>query len=111
MSIGTVEWFDPSGISWGSNPLIEDIQLQSIEEGTWTAVITSPYNCNVYNVPTVIEFKIIVREILSLKTLEVKSIKVYPNPSQDLITIEGLPKNGDLHIEVKIGRASCRERV
>lgn len=100
MGIGTVEWFDPSGISWGSNPFIEDIQLQSIEEGTWTAVITSPYNCNVYNVPTVIEFKIIVRETLSLKSLEVKSIKVYPNPSQDLITIEGLPKNGDIHIEV-----------
>src|SRR5690554_1617157 len=100
MSIGTVEWFDPSGISWGSNPFIEDIHLQSIEEGTWTAVITSISNCNIFNAPTSIDFKVIVKNQLSIKEYGMDNITVYPNPSQDVFIIDGLSANGSFHLKI-----------
>jgi hypothetical protein len=100
LNVGTVEWFDPSGISWGSQPLIEDIQFQSIEDGVWTVIITSISNCNVFNVPTSIDFKVIVKNPLSIKEYGMDNITVYPNPIQDVFTIDGITNKGSIHVKI-----------
>ena len=99
LNIGAVEWFDPSGISWGSHPFIEDIQYGSIENGTWTIVVNNT-TCNVFNAPTSFDFEVIVKNPLSIKEYGMDNITVYPNPSKDVFTIDGLPNNGSIHVKI-----------
>lgn len=100
INTGSVEWFDPSGTSRGSNPFIEDIQYQSIEDGTWTVKVTSYANCNVNSAPTSIDFKVIVKNPLSIKEYGIDNLTLYPNPSNDVITIDGLPNNGNVQVKI-----------
>lgn len=99
-NIGAVEWFDPSGTSWGNHPFVEDIQYQGPEDGVWTAEITSYSNCNVFNSPTSIDFKVIVKNPLSIKEYEMDNLTLYPNPSKGVFTIDGLPINGEIQVKI-----------
>ncbi|HZH86702.1 MAG TPA: T9SS type A sorting domain-containing protein, partial [Brumimicrobium sp.] len=62
--------------------------------------ITSISNCNIFNAPTSIDFKVIVKNQLSIKEYGMDNITVYPNPSQDVFIIDGLSANGSFHLKI-----------
>ncbi len=86
---GTIEWFDPTGTSRGSdNPTILNIQDNSAEEGTWQAQVTFTNDCARMMIPSNIPFTVIVEPSLSTNQFQLLELSVYPNPAMDYITIK-----------------------
>ncbi len=84
---GTIEWFDPSGASRGnSNPIINNIQDNSLEEGNWNASVTFTNDC-ARMAPSNVGIQVIVEPSLSTNTNEFVGLSIYPNPSFGTLTI------------------------
>ena len=97
---GTIEWFDPSGNSRGNaNPIIPNIQDNSIEEGTWNAKVTFTNDCSRIT-QTNIPMTVIVDATLGNDTIHNINLKLYPNPSKDILNVKG--SNISLDMKTKI---------
>lgn len=84
---GTVEWFNPSGASRGNtNPVITNIQDGSTDEGIWNAKVIFTNDCS-RMAPTLIPMTVIVDPPLSNDNNNFTGFNVYPNPSENTITI------------------------
>jgi len=85
--IGTIEWFDPIGVSRGnSNPSITNIQDGSTEEGVWNARVTFTNDC-ARLAPANIPMTVIVDPPLGVTTNEFLGLTIYPNPTNGMVTI------------------------
>lgn len=86
---GTIEWFDPTGTSRGnSNPIITNIQDNSIDEGTWQAQVSFTNDCSRMMIPSSIPFTVIVDSALNTNQNQLSGLSIFPNPSKDYITIK-----------------------
>ena len=86
---GTIEWFDPSGTSRGNaNPVINNIQDNGTEEGIWNAKVTFTHDCS-RMAPTNIPMTVIVDSSLGNDSTNLYKLKLYPNPSNDILNIKG----------------------
>ncbi|MCL9804769.1 T9SS type A sorting domain-containing protein [Flavobacterium amniphilum] len=97
---GTIEWFDPTGASRGNtNPVINNIQDSSTEEGTWNAKITFDNDCS-RMAPTNIPMTVIVDTSLGNNSPETFKLKLYPNPSKDILNITGTNIPVDMKVQI-----------
>jgi pimeloyl-ACP methyl ester carboxylesterase len=97
---GTIEWFDPSGNSRGSsNPVIMNIQDGSIDEGIWNAKITFTNDCS-RMAPAIISMTVNVDPPLSNENNSFSGFNVYPNPSENTITITANSSFGSIKSQI-----------
>lgn len=97
---GTIEWFDPTGLSRGSaDPEINNIQDNSNDEGTWQAKITFTHDC-ARLAPVSIPFQVNVQPALGTETTLFEGLKVYPNPTTGTVSIHSGQLLGEVTFEI-----------
>lgn len=97
---GTIEWFDPSGASRGNtNPVIMNIQNNSIEEGVWNAKVTFSNDCT-RMAPVNIPMTVIVDNSLANDDHEMIKLNIYPNPSKETINVTGMDISENMKIRI-----------
>ena len=97
---GTIEWFDPTGVSKGSaNPTITGIVDNSTNEGTWTAKVTFTNDCAKL-APANISFQVIVQPPLATNSNEFSNLSIYPNPSSSIINVSSSMDLSDVNSKI-----------
>lgn len=104
---GTVDWLDPAGNSRGSNPFIENVQAGSTEEGVWHAIVSFDTDCGLDDLPTAFPFEIIVDSTTAgINENSLAKIQVYPNPTKDIIYIDGVKSKSTVKVQILDAKGS-----
>ncbi|WP_299213701.1 T9SS type A sorting domain-containing protein [uncultured Aquimarina sp.] len=97
---GELTWTAPNNTTYSS----EEISFTSVSdndtevEGNWTAQVDFSNDCN--GASQTIQFTINIESTLNISELDKNSINIYQNPLLNLVYINGIPSNSEIHISV-----------